>query len=155
MGTAAGLQRQGALVVDVKVVAVEPVGQQRCGLGRWELGWRARWSRRILATSQAGHGRGPGDPRRGAKEGTTGRVVGAGHGGSGERWESQTGQTAARGRGWRPAVGLGGAISAGGDENRPEHFRGAAGALARSIRAMAATHTPRPAKDDAAWCFSS
>ena len=58
-----------------------------------------------------------------------------------------------RGRGWRSAVGLGGAISAGGDANRLEHFRGAAGALARSVRAMAATHTPRPAKDGAAWCY--
>lgn len=39
----------------------------------------------------------------------------------------------ARGRGWRPAVGLGGAISEKGDENWPEHFRGAAGAFCHCI----------------------
>ena len=39
----------------------------------------------------------------------------------------------ARGRGWRPAVGLAGAISARGDDNWPEHFRGAAGAFCHCI----------------------
>ena len=39
----------------------------------------------------------------------------------------------ARGRGWRPAVDLGGAISEKGDDNWPEHFRGAAGAFCHCI----------------------
>lgn len=54
-----------------------------------------------------------------------------------QRWVSCTHgayiKSNARGRGWRPAVGLGGAISEKGDANWPEHFRGAAGAFYHCI----------------------